>query len=91
MTNLISPSYRQGLGPSPQTHIHEFNDWCHLCGCREDRTIDVWYPRNAENVTPDMETVYIRICSKCLGYLLSKFRDTRETRLVFLGQRLSDA
>lgn len=88
MTNLISPSYRRGFGPSPRVHIHEAeNDWCHLCGEREDRTIDVWYPRNAEHVTPDMETVYIRICSKCVGFLLYKFRNTEETRLVFLGHR----
>lgn len=48
------------------------NDWCHICGSREHRTVDIWYPQNAEHATdeqaaaqrgPDIK--YIRICSHC--------------------------
>lgn len=39
------------------------NDWCHVCGRREDLLTNVWYPNNAEH---DSEpTQRIRICAGC--------------------------
>ena len=54
-----------------QTHWMD-NDWCHICGRREDATVDVWYPKNAEHdlmdgidrSRPPLEN-YVRICKGC--------------------------
>lgn len=42
---------------------HYCNDWCHLCGKRQDELVDIWYPRNAEHAGPNVQ--YIRICGEC--------------------------
>ena len=46
-----------------QIKDHGTNDWCHLCGNRQDHLVDIWYPLNAEHSNED--TQYIRICSEC--------------------------
>jgi hypothetical protein len=85
MTRAISPSSRRDSEPIPHLHVHALpNDWCHLCGVRSDHTLDVWYPRNAEHVRPGMETVYVRICSRCLGKMLGAFKSHMDTTAWWL-------
>ncbi len=43
---------------------HEGKDWCHVCGQRKHKTVDIWYPKNAEQRDREY-TEYIRICTKC--------------------------
>lgn len=42
---------------------HPGNDWCHLCGLRQDHLADVWFPENAEHGGSDSR--YIRVCAVC--------------------------
>lgn len=31
---------------------HGHNDWCHLCGKRNDNNVGIWFPENAEHDAP---------------------------------------
>lgn len=51
------------------------NDWCHLCGKRQEHLADVWYKENAEHAflakkarkkyESKEHDKYIRICDEC--------------------------
>jgi hypothetical protein len=50
--------------------FHEADDWCHLCGRRDEPLVDIWYAENAENDRPAKRgtprpELYIRICAGC--------------------------
>jgi hypothetical protein len=44
-------------------------DWCHLCGARQTRNVEVWKPPNAEhqevNTPIQGATNFLRICADC--------------------------
>jgi len=42
------------------------NDWCHVCGFRVKRLVDVSYPENAEHPHGDVME-YFRVCSDCIS------------------------
>jgi hypothetical protein len=49
---------------------HEYNDWCHICGGRSNRNVEIWYPENAEHSRMDRpsrggDTQFLRICASC--------------------------
>ena len=46
--------------------LHAANDWCHICGARTDRTVDVFYEENAEHPKGGLSE-YVRVCSACVG------------------------
>lgn len=50
---------------------HGGKDWCHICGRREEFSLDVFYSRNAEN-NPRDEGDYLRICTHCIDMFRSK-------------------
>jgi hypothetical protein len=49
-------------------HKHTDKDWCHICGRREDKTADVWFPNNAEH--DNKTSKYIRICRSCAEFII---------------------
>lgn len=49
------------------TTVKTGNDWCHLCGIRQQTkfvTFDI--PKNAEHSTDNGERGYFRICKGCV-------------------------
>jgi hypothetical protein len=59
------------MEPKAAMQKHGSHDWCHLCGLRSEKCVDVWYPDNAEHDPPvrpglpGADRRYVRICAVC--------------------------
>ena len=66
---------RCGYAHVPQMKCAKDLDWCHVCGERNNRNAELWWPDNAEHekIVFQREAVaagrYLRICEKCIGRL----------------------
>ena len=55
---------------------HGCSDWCHICGNRPQKLVDISYPTNAEHDSKTSK--YIRICLDC-ARLMVEIMETGKT------------